>query len=492
MSIKEALLELVNSEQTRYLYPAIEKLIIDMIDDYLKSQNKTLQVDSVKSLFDFDMILPKGIDDDDQITAAEIKLSKYGRISKRYLYELFDRFSYFRGDIHKVILIIVNEIPFSINIFLESQKKSLDYDLEVWDINKLAEILGHNEQLFFELYNNLNMLLLKETINLGISRNSTTYIDNRNKYIEQLRKQYEHDNVVLFLGAGASVDAKIATWDTLISELFISLVNKELGEKQPGKDELEVLKENFMKQNGNSPLLQTRLLKNGFKNDKDSDFREIVREILYKGAEDSSLLLEEIGQLCIPERGKLGILSIINYNFDDLVERTLKRLRVKYHSIYGEGMISKEVELGIYHVHGFLPLEKDDYDNLEKSQLVFSEEDYHKLMLDSYNWANISQLTYMMNNTCLFIGLSMTDPNLRRMLDIAAQKRAESDEESHHYAIIKRFKIDSKKKTTTLSYYENIYESLQESQFRELGVNVVWVDEFDEIPGILRQIKGEL
>lgn len=111
----------------------------------------------------------------------------------------------------------------------------------------------------------------------------------------------------------------------------------------------------------------------------------------------------------IPNRGKLGVRAIINYNFDDLVEKNLKRLRVKYHSIYGEGMIPDTDELGIYHVHGFLPQEKENYENLTKSLLVFSEEGYHKLMLEPYNWANISQLNYMINNTCFFIGLSMTD-----------------------------------------------------------------------------------
>ena len=76
-------------------------------------------------------------------------------------------------------------------------------------------------------------------------------------------------------------------------------------------------------------------MRNGFEN----DFEELVRDILYKSAVDTSDLLEEIGQLCIPNRGKLGVRAIINYNFDDLVEKNLKRLRVKYHSIYGEGMI---------------------------------------------------------------------------------------------------------------------------------------------------------
>ena len=100
---------------------------------------------------------------------------------------------------------------------------------------------------------------------------------------------------------------------------------------------------------GNSPLIQTRFLKISFK----ENFNESVREILYKNVVETSGLLEEIGQLCIPNRGKLGIRAIINYNFDDLIEKNLKRLRVKHQSIYAEAMHPDLDALGVYHVHGF-------------------------------------------------------------------------------------------------------------------------------------------
>lgn len=128
---------------------------------------------------------------------------------------------------------------------------------------------------------------------------------------------------------------------------------------------------------------------------------------------------------------------------------------------------------------------------MAKSLLVFSEEGYHKLMLDSYNWANISQLNYMINNTCVFIGLSMTDPNMRRLLEIAAQKRAEDQENCKHFAIMQRFNIDSDNNESIKSF-EKVNEALQESFFKELGVNIVWFDKFTEIPGILRKIKGNV
>lgn len=488
MDIREALLELVNSESVRYSYMAIEKLVIVMMRNYLEAQNKRLLAENQDMLRISDMILPDGIDNEDGCVAAEIKIYRHKQMSLRVIYDTIGHFSINRGEINKLLLIVVNELPERIRNRIEEKKKQLNFELIIWDIDDLVRIFSSNENLFVETYNNLNTVLLRDTINDGISRNNSIYLEKRKRYVEQLHVQYENDNIVLFLGAGASNEAKIATWHTLISELFVALIDKQLIANHiqiEKKDKKKIVKE-VINQNGNSPLLQTRFLRNGFEN----DFEELVREILYKNAVESSDLLEEIGQLCIPNRGKLGVRAIINYNFDDLVEKNLKRLRVKYHSIYGEGMIPDADELGIYHVHGFLPQEKENYENLTKSLLVFSEEGYHKLMLEPYNWANISQLNYMINNTCLFIGLSMTDPNMRRLLEIAAQKRTENDGDCQHYAIMRRFRMKESAEVDSIKSFERVNETLQESFFKELGVNVIWIDEFSDIPIILKQIKG--
>lgn len=488
MDIRERLLELINSKTIRYSYLAIEKLIIVMMKDYLGSQDKRLVTENEVGRGISDMILPDGIDSEEGCIAVEIKMYRHSHMSLRMIYDTIGRFSINRGEITKLLLIIVNELPKDIRKRIEEKKRQLNFELIIWDINDLVCIFSNNENLFTETYNNLNTVLLKDTINNGISRNNNTYLEKRKRYIEQLHTQYENDNVVLFLGAGASYEAKIATWDALISELFVALIDKQLNANHiqiEEKDKKKIVKE-VINQNGKSPLLQTRFLRNGFEN----DFEELIREILYKNSVDSSDLLEEIGQLCIPNRGKLGIRAIINYNFDDLVEKNLKRLRVKYHSIYGEGMIPDSDELGIYHVHGFLPQEKENYENLTKSLLVFSEEGYHKLMLEPYNWANISQLNYMVNNTCLFIGLSMTDPNMRRLLEIAAQKSAENDGDCQHYVIMRRFRIKEAEQVDSIKSFERVNETLQESFFKELGINVIWIDEFGEIPVLLKQIKG--
>lgn len=490
MDIKKMLLEIINSKNNiGYAYGAIEKLVFIMMNDYLQRQGKPAALPNINRDISYDLFLPEGIDDIQEPVAVEIKMFRNVHMLSNKIYDMVGRIVLNGRNFDSLLLIIINEVPKLVMKQIKEKCEHLNFTLYIWDIDNLVKIFETNEDLFAETYNNLNKTLLHDTIRRGIDRKSEAYLEKRAKYIEQLKREYENDNVVLFLGAGASKDAQIATWDTLISELFVALIDKQLSTNhiQMKKSDKENILNEVKNQHGNSPLLQARFLRGGF----EDEFEELVRGILYKNADKTSDLLEEIGQLCIPNRGKLGIRAIVNYNFDDLVEKNLRRLRVKYHSIYEEGITPDLEELGVYHVHGFLPQKKEGYDNLTKSLLVFSEEGYHKLMLEPYNWANMCQLNFMMNNTCIFIGLSMTDPNMRRLLEIANQKKSEENAICKHYAIMRRLHINGSEKSDEIKSFEGVNEALQESFFEEIGINVIWIDNYNEIPILLQQIKGK-
>lgn len=487
MDIKKALMDIVNSESNiRYASLAAEKLVEVMLTDYLKKQNKAYETSKMTPQMLFDAWLPDGIDDIEGGVALEIKIARNGHFFINRLYDIIGRIALGGASIDSLLVVVIGEVPpYAVERFCDKEHQ-LNFNVRIWGIDKLVEIFQQNEELFAETYMNLSKTLMQDTITSGISRNDETHRAKKQEYLKQLNAEYKKDNIVLFLGAGAAKDANIAMWDALISELYVALVDKQLRERHILMDQesKEKLAKEIIEQNGNSPLLQTRFLRKGF----EDGFEELVGEILYRNAKESSPLLEELGQLCIPNRGKLGIRAIVNYNFDDLVEKNLRRMRVKYRSIYSEGVVPMSEELGIYHVHGFIPQDKESYSKLTESLLVFSEEGYHKLMLEPYNWANIVQLNYMTNNTCVFIGLSMTDPNMRRLLEIAAQKRPD-DELCRHYAIMRRFKIGDSQEKDTVKSFEGVNESLQESFFAELGINIIWVDEYSEIPKILQRIK---
>ena len=489
MDIKKAMIELVNSEANiRYTCLATEKLVEVMLTDYLTKQNKTYETRKMASNMLFDAWLPNGIDDIKGSVALEIKIARNGHIFLNRMYDIVGRIALCGANIDSLLLIVIGDLPPYAFERISEKEHQLNFKVHVWGLDKLVEIFQNNEELFAETYANLSQRLMQDAITSGISRNDDTHRVKKQEYIKQLKMEYKKDNIVLFLGAGASKGAGIATWDALISELYVALVDKQLRARhiQMDKESRDKLAQEIIAQNGNSPLLQTRFLRKGF----EDGFEELVGKILYRNAKKTSPLLEEIGQLCIPNRGKLGIRAIVNYNFDDLVEKNLEHLRVKHRSIYSEGVLPGNEELGIYHVHGFIPQNKENYSKLAESLLVFSEEGYHKLMLEPYNWANMVQLNYMINNTCVFIGLSLTDPNMRRLLEIAAQKKTDDDSICRHYAIMRRFRIGDSQEKNTIKSFQGVNESLQESFFEELGINIIWVDDYSEIPEIVKQIKS--
>jgi len=56
---------------------------------------------------------------------------------------------------------------------------------------------------------------------------------------------------------------------------------------------------------------------------------------------------------------------------------------------------------------------------------------------------------------------------------------------------MKRFNITNEKDSEGIQKFESVNEELQESFYKGLGVNILWIDEYHEIPNILKEIKGK-
>jgi hypothetical protein len=211
----------------------------------------------------------------------------------------------------------------------------------------------------------------------------------------------------------------------------------------------------------------------------------------------SSSLIKSIASLCAPSRTGAKVRSVLTYNFDDLLEREVKARGLSYRSIFEELDLPSPEELPIYHVHGFLPEDRSEYENINKATLVFSEEGYHQIYREAYHWSNLIQLNSLKETSCLMVGLSLTDPNLRRLLEISAK----SIDKPKHFAFMRRityesFSSDGEKSVVrapvgTVKRFLDRHHKLNEEVLRELGVNIIWYESYDEIPTILQQIgKG--
>lgn len=296
-------------------------------------------------------------------------------------------------------------------------------------------------------------------------------LENENKYINDLKTALHSNRLTLVCGAGISVSAGIPSWNTLL----LSMLNKCVTNKY--KFSVESAQQSLPTSN----IILGKYLKLMLGKDFESTLKECLYDQLgkdqtYLGKKvyKETPLIHELINLLRPKRNSGSVESVITFNFDSLIEDTLSKYGIENQAIYDEGMIADSKYIPIYHVHGYLPQEGD----IKTPNIVFSEEAYHTQFIDPYSWSNLVQLYKYMENTCLLLGLSITDPNLRRLLDIS--KRKNNSTQLRHYII--------KKKPTVNDDFIKTQMLLEEQDANSLGLNVFWIDDFDEIPKLLSRI----
>ena len=305
-------------------------------------------------------------------------------------------------------------------------------------------------------------------------------IDTFEFQIKNLNSSFHKGDLSLFCGAGISFDAGVPTWNKLLKTLL-----KEIYSNNSLIPDIDIRLANiFQKQINVSPLILAQYLKILL----GKKFKETVRNALYKNCNDKSPIVDEIVELIRPRRNRKNIISVVNFNFDDLIEEKLNNEKIEYKSIFAEGERFKETEFPIFHPHGFLPRNKR---LTIKNDIVFSEDAYHSQFIDPFSWGNLVQLNHLNNNTCLFIGISLTDPNMRRLLDVSIRKNGKG--EKNHYIIKKRYKITDLYSDSELADKRDekvipILENIEEQDANQLGFNVIWINEHNEIPRLLKEI----
>lgn len=299
-----------------------------------------------------------------------------------------------------------------------------------------------------------------------------------------LRDRFQAGDLVLFLGAGVSLSAGLPGWESLLHRLTVEMWAQRLGAGAGGEDAEEFARL-FRHAFGGFPIISGRYIRKALGH----AFQERVRAILYSHPEATSSLLKAVTRLCVSPEDGAGIRAVVCYNYDDLLEIHLAQRRVRFCSVSTEGQSPPPQVLPIYHVHGFLPR---DGSLDHQSEIVFAEDAYHTQFLDPYAWSNITQLNLLRERTGLFVGFSMTDPNLRRLLDVANRYRHGRP----HYVIMRtpsREQIasgdTSQVSDERLEDFIRAFRSVQEDALAELGLQVVWVDRFDEIPCLLDRVR---
>jgi hypothetical protein len=279
----------------------------------------------------------------------------------------------------------------------------------------------------------------------------------KTEQFRHLKRLNQQGRLALFIGAGISHGCGLPGWDVLIRTLAVAAYR---GGKAGVRDAMT----NF------NTVVQGRILKTRLKD----RFNKAVADALYASRYEVSPALDAIVSA--------GARQICTYNFDDLIEEALAIHGLPFQSLTpGDALNADFTGTTVFHPHGFLTASMTA-DECANTSIVLSEEDYHGLYANPYSWANLIQLSLLLSHTCLFIGASLTDPSIRRLLDTCvALPIAHS-----HYAVfltpVAGLDGDAKKAAQDL-------QLARSTELRSLGVQPIWINDFDEIERLFRRIS---
>jgi hypothetical protein len=324
---------------------------------------------------------------------------------------------------------------------------------------------------------------------------------------------------VLFLGAGVSMPYGMPSWRDLVLELLFEQaeVTRRLGRMWPHyrRAVASWMTDYF----DYDPLVLARMVERdlahragpGARTDPAAAFLQRLRSYLYANRREPQgrTTLAAIADLIAKNSRSRGVEAVVSFNFDDLLEQELQRRRIDVQSI-GNGARCRGNGLRIIHAHGYIQA----HGPLSRADVVFTEPDYHRLTESVFHWSLSEVVERLRKNVVLFVGLSMSDPSLRRLLDASRnsdipphwqiQKRhevrdqevlaamSEVERRAQKYAALLGRGFDEQKRPADLE--DAIHAALRQADsydrevFESMGVKTIWVDQFDQISEIIDAI----
>ena len=309
--------------------------------------------------------------------------------------------------------------------------------------------------------------LKKETVDKNITESA---VDNLlSTDLKSAQKAFASGPNTFFLGAGVSCSEGLPGWENLLIAILSDATKTKVR-----KEDFDAL----FKANGSSSIIMGRYIRRLYNDDKQL-LKNAIHDCLYKNRTLGDIKSGTIKKICeLVKKYPENVKSIITYNYDDLIEQQLENIGVASCSVFDTH--EPDGRFPVYHVHGIL-----DQRGIKSSEIVLSEDDYHEQYRRSFMWSNVEQLHALQNNNCFFIGLSMTDPNLRRLLDFTKSEANDKNQrDSHCFAFLMKESVTEGVKGDKKQFLEE-----QKYMLENLGVRVIWYDNHNELPNLLDKLQ---
>jgi hypothetical protein len=316
----------------------------------------------------------------------------------------------------------------------------------------------------------------------------------------QLKELYAKDGLALFLGAGVSIGSGIPTWENLICRMMDSLP------ATGGKAAFDC----FRAAGFSLPTI-TEFIERTVQDEE--SFVETLRKCLYRDfpcrnvkqaydkesaqkivdhIKSDNPTLDAVYNLAVRDsnnglQANPKIQGIVNFNLDALLE-SYDAARNKVRGVDGRERCLRTIEssshdpllskINSYHPHGYLRFDhRARKAGKEAAIRVLAEHEFFEFYNRTTEIFTYTMLYFLRAYHCLFIGMSMTDDNVRRLLFYSKSERERSrmreglnPKEPRHFVILSKIDENSK-----------LFE-FTETMLAALGVLPLWINGFGDIP----------
>tara|TARA_R110001606_G_scaffold398586_1_gene577997 strand:+ start:1182 stop:2624 length:1443 start_codon:yes stop_codon:yes gene_type:complete len=267
-------------------------------------------------------------------------------------------------------------------------------------------------------------------------------------FLKHFANSLNDGNGAIFVGAGVSMAAGYPSWSKLLEE-----IGDELGVRSSDIQDLAALAQWSIQETGNSARI-----KNVIKEQigKDRDVPEVLETI-----------------------ARLPVKHIWTTNYDRLIERAFSATNCPIDAVSGSDDLALKPSSGatrLYKMHGSIERLDD---------IVISTDDYelYRRKRGAFLPLLHAQLTSM---SMLFIGLSLTDPNVRHVLSLIRESFTDAPPE--HFAIV-RPPQEGDFETEDEFRARSAQHALWAKDLRRYGLFALEIDDYAEVPELLRQLE---
>lgn len=279
---------------------------------------------------------------------------------------------------------------------------------------------------------------------LGGSMDSTA----RARLLKEYPEALDDDRGTIFVGAGVSMAAGYPSWVELLKD-----IGDELGVSSSDIHDLAALAQWSIQESGSATRVRNVI-------------REHIGKILPVPASLKTI-------------ARFPIRHIWTTNYDRLIERAFEEISRPVDPISAPSDLSLKTTPGavhLYKMHGSV-------DRLD--DVVISTDDYELYRRRRGAFLPLLQ-AHLTSTSMLFVGISFTDPNIKHVLSLIRDRFVDAPPE--HFAIVRPPQRDQSK---TSAEYEGKFRqhSLWAKDLRRYGLVAVEIENYDEVPGLLREIE---